>query len=148
MNVATAASATVHEFNGGAEILGALVGIQAGILRNKVNPHNDRNHLTIDETMRIQRLSGDHRIIQAMAIELGYVMLPLDVQDEPASIEAATRTVLELARAQGDLSSGWLEAIEDDKITRNEQAELSRLAQEMMRGIASFIRAASKLAGG
>ncbi|CAB3681075.1 phage regulatory CII family protein [Achromobacter kerstersii] len=42
MNITTAADLTVHEYKGGSESLGPLVGISAAVLRNKSTPTTPR----------------------------------------------------------------------------------------------------------
>ena len=71
MNVTDAADATVHDYPGGSESLAPRMGMSAAVLRNKVNPGNDRNHLSLSEADRLMRVTGDHRILQALADQHG-----------------------------------------------------------------------------
>ncbi|CAB3890180.1 phage regulatory CII family protein [Achromobacter piechaudii] len=75
MNITTAADLTVHEYKGGSESLGPLVGISAAVLRNKVNPNNTTHHLTLAEADRLVRLTGDARILSAFAHANGYLLV-------------------------------------------------------------------------
>jgi len=75
MNITTAADLTVHEFKGGSESLGPLVGITPAVLRNKVNPNNTTHHLTLAEAVRICRMTADFRILTAWAHEAGFLLV-------------------------------------------------------------------------
>ena len=75
MNITTAADLTVHEYKGGSESLGPLVGISAAVLRNKVNPNNTTHHLTLAEADRIVRMTGDARILAAFAHSNGFLLV-------------------------------------------------------------------------
>ena len=72
MHVIDAAAQTVDQYPGGAESLAPRIGMSAGILRNKVNANNTTNHLSLAEANRIMSVTGDFRILQAMAQEHGF----------------------------------------------------------------------------
>jgi len=67
----------VHDFPGGAEKLGPLVGINPKTLDNKVNPNMDSHGLMIDEAVRIQHATKDYRILCAEAVALNHVCVPI-----------------------------------------------------------------------
>lgn len=117
MNALDAADLTVHDYPGGSESLAPRVGMSAAILRGKVNVNNDRNHLTLAEADRIMAVTGDHRILQALAAEHGYALHRLDDAPRHGSIAAA---LLEVGMAHGELSRVIHDALIDGVISDNE----------------------------
>jgi hypothetical protein len=117
MNALDAADLTVHDYPGGSESLAPRLGISAAILRGKVNVNNDRNHLTLAEADRMMAVTGDHRILQALAAEHGYALTRMDETPRQGSIAAA---LLELGMARGELSRVILDALQDGVISDNE----------------------------
>jgi hypothetical protein len=91
VNITDAAYAVAHEYPGGTESLGPRVGLSAALLRNKVNPNQSINHLTLAEAVRISVITGDQRIVQAFARELGLVCLEV-----PEAENCADADVIEL----------------------------------------------------
>lgn len=72
MSVADAAYHTAHGYPGGIAALAARMGVSVNTLTHKANPNNDTHHLRPDELLAMQYLSGDVRILHAMAAQLGY----------------------------------------------------------------------------
>ncbi|CAA2107692.1 phage regulatory CII family protein [Variovorax paradoxus] len=65
--------------NGALGLAKEVLHISNGSLSRKVNPNDDGSHCSPEEVITICRESGDHAPLQAMAIELGYVLMPLQV---------------------------------------------------------------------
>jgi hypothetical protein len=74
MNVLESVKATADNYPGGIDKLASLMGIARKILDNKLDPQILTHHLTLNETMRLMKITGDHRIFYAMAEELGYLV--------------------------------------------------------------------------
>lgn len=75
MNTKDAAYMTGHEYPGGVPALAVRMGIDARELSRKLNP-GAAHGISLDEAEVLMALSGDHRILHAMAAELGYVCQP------------------------------------------------------------------------
>jgi hypothetical protein len=125
MNVMDAAKLTVHDYPGGSESLGPRVAIKPAVLRNKINPNNDGNHLTLAEVMRIQVVTDDHRVCRAMNEELGYLppipRVDAVVVSDSALLETYTKMMSEL----GDVSREFHKALADGRgISRSELADI------------------------
>jgi len=69
MNVKDAAYMTGHHYPGGVPALAVRMGMDARELSRKLNPNNAQA-LSLDEAVALMALSGDHRILYAMADEL------------------------------------------------------------------------------
>ncbi|MEO6103124.1 MAG: phage regulatory CII family protein [Pseudoxanthomonas sp.] len=125
MNVADAAYAVVHDYPGGSESLAPRLGMSAAILRNKVNPNNTTHHLTLSEAQKLTAITGDARILQASAREMGGVYLDAPTSDDAAASDMA---VLELVAAvggtQGELFTTIHQALADGRL---EPAEFQRI---------------------
>ena len=122
MNLIDAAHATVRSYPGGSESLGPRIGMSPAVLRNKVNPNNTTHHLTLAEADAIMGVSGDHRMLHALAAEHGYTLQRIDAPAAGNMIGA----VLAAAAAKGDLAEIISEALADNRVTPNEAADIAR----------------------
>ena len=122
MNTADAAYSTVHDYPGGTESLGPRIAMSPGVLRGKFNPNNDRNVLSLDEASRIMGVTGDHRILQALAAEHGYVLQKVETEASPGDV---LRTLLRANAAEGEFDRVLGEALADGLITPNELKQIN-----------------------
>lgn len=128
MNIHDAAYHTVHEYPGGSTSLAPRVAMNPVVLNSKVNPHTSTHHLTLDEAMRIQAITGDHRLLRAMCEALGYlppVMRVTGLVSDAALLENYTRLMSEL----GEFSQAFHQALADGRLTAK---EVDRLEDEML----------------
>ncbi|MFC0677499.1 phage regulatory CII family protein [Lysobacter korlensis] len=117
MNVVDAAHQTVKSYPGGAESLGPRVGIGPAVLRSKVNPNTTTHHLTLAEASEVMGVTGDHRILHALAAEHGYTLQAIEAPQDGASILQA---VLQANAAEGAFDRELQTALSDNTITANE----------------------------
>ncbi|WP_374537620.1 phage regulatory CII family protein [Chitinimonas taiwanensis] len=124
-----AAYATVHDVLGGSEALGPRMGMSAAVLRNKVNLHNTTHHLTLAEADRLIALTGDARILHALAQTHAY--LCVKVQDDiPASDMAVLEMVTQVWRSNGDVGASVDAVLADGRV---ERSELTAVRQALYR---------------
>lgn len=97
MNVQDAAYITGQEYPGGCLALGPRIGVSGAVLANKLNPNLNSHHLTVAEAMRIMMLSGDTRILHAMATELHHMAIPLPTVAEVSILTRPEGRALQLA---------------------------------------------------
>lgn len=139
MHVIDAAHQTVHDYPGGSEALGPRMGMSGAVLRNKVNPHNTTHHLTLAEAVRMMALTGDLRILRAIADELGQAVHPLPaVQDGPSG--DVLENVLGLAEAEGNFSGSMRAALADGIVTPRELREIREASDQVQATLALLIR--------
>lgn len=119
MNTADAAYETVRSYPGGAAALGARMGVNSMVLSHKVNPNNASNRLALDEAVRLMALTGDVRILQSMAAELGYVLSKMPVFDGVSDMAVLEIITLIWAR-NGEMGAHVNQAFADGRITRRE----------------------------
>ncbi|MFI9653949.1 phage regulatory CII family protein [Guyparkeria sp. GHLCS8-2] len=121
-NLDAAKHAVVHDFPGGAVALAPLAGMNPGTLSNKVNPTIDSHHLTLSESVTIQAISQDYRILHAEAAMLGHAAIPLPKPGNCSDVELLnayarwTKDIGETAAAinealEGDIDEKALAAI-------------------------------------
>jgi hypothetical protein len=123
----------VNQHKGGAVALAPLLGRSAAVLSNKVNPHVDTHHLTLDEAITLQAITQNYELLKATASMLNHVAVELPSDD------LANTSDLELL----DCWAAWQEdcgqtaalirkALEDGNIS---QEELSGIRREMFEDI-------------
>ena len=110
--------------NGGPIRLGPKLGLSPKILSNKANPRQRANQLSLQEALHLQLVTGDHRILAAMAQTLGYVLVPMDMPP-PSDVELLTLYAQWQDQA-GKVHHAIAEAFEDRRVTAPEQVEIER----------------------
>lgn len=138
MNVADAAYLCVHDYPGGSESLAPRLGMSAAVLRNKVNPNNTTHHLTLAEADRLLAITGDHRLLHALAAQHGQVVVT------PAGSDGACdMAVLEVISAiwsrSGDLGSAVHSALADGQLTGVELSQIHAAAYAVQQRMAALL---------
>jgi hypothetical protein len=133
MNLIDAAHKTVHDYPGGSQSLGPRIDMSPAVLRNKVNPNNDTHHLTLAEASEIMSVTGDHRILHALAAEHGYVLQKAENTTTEGTI---LQLLLRANAAEGDLDKALNDALADGRLTQNELKEV--LAKNMAQASAQM----------
>ena len=117
MNILDAAHKTVHAYPGGSESLAPRIGMSAAVLRNKVNPNNDTHKLTMAEADEIMGVTGDLRMLHALAARHGCVVQRVEHDNDRPDL---LRALLKANAAEGEFDRVLQEALSDDLITPNE----------------------------
>lgn len=133
MNVIDAAYGVVHDYPGGSVALAPRMKMSHAILRGKVNPNDAGHHLTLVESVRLQALTGDHRILFAEADELGYMLVRLPDIDAGDFTSEAMRTVKEFGEFIGKCG----EVMADNTVSKN---ELRAVERELIDAMAHITR--------
>ncbi len=141
MNYADAAYHTVHDYPGGAPSLSPRLGVGATILGNKVNPNCETNRLTMDEAVRLQEITGDARILRAMAEQLGYAVFRMPVF-EGVSDQAVLETITTIWARQGELGGDIHAAFADSRIT---SAEFNKINSDVFSVVAAMMEMLNRL---
>ncbi|OZI36306.1 hypothetical protein CEG14_14945 [Bordetella genomosp. 1] len=126
MNIITAADLTVHEYKGGSESLGPLVGISAAVLRNKVNPNNTTHHLSLSEADRLMRMTDDHRILAALAHSHGFLLVKAPTTCRGETDMSVLEQVVGFMVASGAYGQEIHKALSDGGV---DSAELARIRE-------------------
>lgn len=118
MNAKDAFHQTVHNAPGGCVALAARLGMSATILRNKANPNNDVNVVTIDDIERVMSLTGDYSVLHALAETHGFVLTKLE--DQPASDMGVLENVTDIWQRLGDVANEVHKTLEDGRVEPHE----------------------------
>lgn len=135
MSIADAAYHTVHDYPGGCESLAPRMRTLEGkpmsvaVLRNKLNPHNPANVLSLREADNIMALTGDYRILDALAEAHGHVCVKVS-SDAPASDLAVLELVTHVWCANGDVGKEVDRTLADGRV---EHSELKRVKTAIYR---------------
>jgi len=131
MNIIDAAHKTVKDSPGGAEALatrmittndkGEEKPMSGAVLRNKVNPNNATHKLGWEEASEIMGLTGDYRMLVALAAEHGFGVQRLDMPDSAGCL---TSTILAASATKGQFAEMLHEFLKDGLITDNEFTQL------------------------
>jgi len=121
VNVDDAAYRMVHNYPGGSEALAPRMGMNAAVLRNKVNPNNASHKLALEEANLGMGLTGDFSILEAMAAEHGFVLRPAGQEGAAASL---MQVMLQSQATRGAVWSVVQQALVDNLITPNEYAAI------------------------
>lgn len=143
MNVRDAFHLTVHAAAGGCEALAVRLGVSAAILRNKANPNCTTNRPTLEETDRLLGITGDYRVLHALAQNHGHVCVRMD-EGASASDMAVLEIISRVWTAHGEVGSEVNRALEDGRIT---VCELERIHDAVKRSERALESMVSRLRG-
>lgn len=122
MDALTAFYMTCHDYPGGCESLAPRMGMTPAVLRNKCNLRIDSNKPLLIDADRAMAITGDHRILHALADTHGYVLVSID-RASPSQM-----TVIELTMASwqagGDVGAAIKAALEDGRIDSREMRSI------------------------
>lgn len=138
MNIIDAAYHTVHDYPGGSVALGPRMGVSAAVLRNKVNPNCDTHRLTLAEADRMIGLTGDMRLLQALAATHGYVLTRAEA-DNSGGGASTLGAVLAEHVADGKLASGIAAALADGVITPREADAITQLGMGVQSALIALL---------
>lgn len=118
--------------------LSKLMGLSNGSLSRKVSPNDPVSHLSPAEFVTVCKKTGDHSAFLAMAIELGYLLMPMHQAEGDDTAPALVSNFKEVAE--------WLQAAS----TANAQPNLTRstmasLKRELMEGIFASVKTYNEL---
>ena len=138
MNVCDAAYAVAHDYPGGSESLAPRIGVNAAVLRSKVNPNCITHHLTLAEADRITGVTGDMRILHALARAHGHVLIR-PANGEDASDMAVLEVMAALWSCNGDLGTAVHHALSDGKLRQQELEHVREAAYRLESRIAGLL---------
>lgn len=129
MNTMDAAFNVAHEYPGGAKQLGARIGLTD--LSDRVNPNLGHRLLGLEHAVRMQLISGDYRVLYAMALELRHYP-PVPMPDLVPGEEPCLQTLAELVREVGDLITEVSKDLADGKVKNHELAAVKQKWGELV----------------
>lgn len=131
MSILDAAYNTVHDYQGGARKLAERMGKSPTSLCHEVNPPDGSTaKFGLLDAAKVMDLTGDHRIMHALAQRLGGMFLPLSGMDLESS---DAMHLAEVAREFGELMAVVASSTVDGVITDNELDRIQREWGELQR---------------
>lgn len=140
-----AAHATVHDYPGGSESLAPRLGMSGSILRNKVNGNINTNHLTLVEADRLMAMTGDHRILDSLADNHGYVIVPIAHADTVSDM-AILELVTQVWHFVGDLGISVDDAFQGGRISKKQVRQVSDSIHVLEQAIHTLLARIDQLA--
>jgi len=118
----------VNSYKGGAVALASLIGMKSpAVLSNKVNANVDTHHLTLDESVLLQAITRDFRLLKAIAAELGHVAIELPTDDLQNTNDLELLDCWASWQQDcGETASAIRAALSDGNITQSELADIRR----------------------
>ena len=143
MDVFEAAYRVAHDFPGGAVELAKQIGENPGTFLNRVNPAQEEHKLWLAIAVRMQKASGDHRILYAMAATLGEVCFKVpDLKHVPDA--ALVELLCKIGKEGGDFYAATNEGLADRSFSR---ADFERIQTEGLEFIAAIAEAVARIEG-
>ncbi|MCC9597763.1 MULTISPECIES: phage regulatory CII family protein [unclassified Rubrivivax] len=139
MSIDQAAYDTVHSADGGAKVVAGKMSIGHQVLLNKVGLNNTTHHLTLQEAVRLMQVTGDLRILHAMAESFDGLFIPVP---RPAT-EGAPNLVGDLARMSaefGELMHEVAEDLADGVISDNEMVRVEKEANGLRVALSTLLK--------
>jgi hypothetical protein len=143
VNIIDAAYSVAHDYPGGSESLAPRLGMSGAVLRNKVNPNNTTHHLTLAEALRMSQITGDVRIAEAIANELGYTMVQTP-RVEDCCDAAIVELMGEAWSTHGDVGKEICKTLEDGRV---ELKEVDRVESRIFKHAQVLFNIAARLRG-
>lgn len=122
---------TVHDFRGGAKALSAHLSVRPGTLQNKADPACETHHLSVSEALAIMLVSGDYRILHALARETQHACIRLSDLSGVTDVDLLS-SYATMNKELGDVAAELVEAFADGVIDR---AEYRSIREEMFEAI-------------
>lgn len=145
-NVMDAAFHTAHDFPGGVPALAQrMAPMSPNVLNKKVDPNAETHHLRLDESVKMQSITGDYRILHAMAFTLNHVAIPLPKVDD-ASDMAILDGFMEIVSELGELTREFQTSWADGRITKKEMDRIKSEAEDVQCRLAMFVQRIGSLA--
>ncbi|BFM16254.1 hypothetical protein R50073_24370 [Maricurvus nonylphenolicus] len=118
--------AIVLEFKPGLKKLAIKAGVSGpGILSNKVNPAQP-HQLSVIEAVRVQKVTGDYRLLRAEAAALNHGIVPLTEHLLGASDTELLGLWADCIREEGETAREIQAALEDGEISADEYQRIER----------------------
>jgi hypothetical protein len=130
---------TAHGYKGGAQALGAVVGIGGTVLSSKCNPNTTTHHLTLREAVRIMGLTGDHQILRAVCYELGYLDPIRRIDGGGLADDALLDLLASVFSESGDVARVLQTSLADGRITRGEFGLIEEQVIEAQSALATLL---------
>jgi hypothetical protein len=143
MNIKDAAYHTVHDFPGGAEVLALRLGKAHKTLLKEVAPGPlDSAKFGLLDANKAMAMSRDYRMLHAIAVEHGFMAVPLPSFEHDASpgTAAVATAVATLAREFAGLMGEVVQDLADQTVTDNELRRIEQSCGHLVAGVQRLLQ--------
>ncbi|HWK70010.1 MAG TPA: phage regulatory CII family protein [Burkholderiaceae bacterium] len=138
MNVLDAFYHTVHDYPGGSESLAPRMGMTPAILNNKADPKKEHNKPLLVDADNIIGLTGDFRVLQALAHKHGFLLVKAPSGAGDSSDMAVLEQVVGLGVANGQFMQTIHSALADGRVDESEMKRI-RAAERELQTVAATV---------
>lgn len=138
MDVFDAAYRVAHDFDGGAVALAKRMGKNPGTFLNEINPSTETHKLGLADATLMQVVSGDHRILYAMASTLGEGCFPLGDLSR-VSDDALLEIIARWMSDQGEFFREFNARLADGDVSRDDYAALRERSFHVISAILELV---------
>ncbi|MDR3004585.1 MAG: hypothetical protein LBV14_10175 [Acidovorax sp.] len=137
MELVATAQQVAQAHQGGVPAVAKLMQVSANTLQHKLNPANTTHHLTLQEALVLQLVTGNVAVLQAMAKQLGYtVQRATPDQSGGDPVEA----FMHFQAQVGDFTRAVADALLDGgAVTANAQRRVEFRGQELLAAVAHLV---------
>ena len=122
--------ATVHGYKGGAPALAKVIGMKPGILQNKADP-NMSHEPTLKQTRSVMLATQDFQVLDVLNKDCGFVKVGVEQFNATGDV-GLLQQQLQLDAAHGAFAAALHDALEDNKLNKNELASLEAHGRKML----------------
>lgn len=126
-----------HRF--GIRQLALQMGMTEMRLLQKLNPHNEKENLTLAQFMQMVAIVRPPELIAALGEIAGFQVTLGSAEGGPRDV---MRAFLSVAKECNDVVSAFSRSAEDGRVSRAEMSEIEREAQEAIASVQRAVRAA------
>lgn len=126
----------IHDYPGGAEALAPRMGYTSAVLRNKADPRKDSNKPLLDDADKITALTGDARVIRALAHKHGFLLVKAPDNQCGVSDMSVLEQVVAFMVASGAYGQEIHKALADGSVSQEEVKRIMDAGQDVMTSIA------------
>jgi hypothetical protein len=139
MSLDRAAHDTVHFAKEGTKAIAAKMGLSPQMLLNKVGLNNETHHLRMSEAALLMRVTGDTRILETLANELGgiFIHVPDLASGAPSSLVG---DLANMSAEFGALMKEVADGVADGQLSDNEMSKVEREAEKLRAALAFLLR--------
>ena len=128
LDVLDAAYHTAHDYPGGVPALAVRMAMSENTLAHKVSLTTTTHHLSLRESVTMQEVTRDVRILHAMGGALGYACINMRAASQDKTLEQ----VMQMAKEFGEVLASVNDAVADGRVTQTEMQRCERRAAELM----------------
>jgi hypothetical protein len=110
---------TVMDYPGGAEALACRLGMNAQVLRNKINPNSTSHHPSLHDVEQIMHMTGNAAVLHSLAKGMGYTCTEIMAEGE-ANDMAVLEHISKIWKTNGLVGTEVHSALEDSRISPHE----------------------------